>query len=359
MLNLLSRIKSKLWRVLDRRVYIEKLHELLIYPHDNAEVSFYLDSLPLEKRNIISGNLLSLSITTYELKARYSYLNSRNNFTAALECYKEIVRRESHKRGVFRKAGLRKLYMSRFLFSDLNDSYKINLLKSYLKLSHNFEGYDSKFGDVISGKNVAIVGGAPSEVKNGIEIDEFDLVARINVNSTQTLGADKLGNRCDIVYIRGERGELIINRPSNYFSLDPSGLSVYRVKLKKHLEAFPKNINASLVTNFDEVFDYGHLNAVQSAVLDLLVHGASSIKIYNVDFNLSGASFSGYRPNNLASVQYEKIFASHPPHPQFKLFKQLHMLGVLSGDDKFESIISLSLEEFILKCDERWAIETS
>lgn len=358
MLNLLSRIKNKLWRILGRRAYVERLNELLIYPHDNDEVSSYLDSLSFEKRNLISGPLLASGITTYELKARYSYLNSRNRFSAALECFKEIIKRESHKKGVFRKAGLRKLYMSKFLLSTFGDSSNVDSLKTALKLSRYYEGYDRKFSDVVSGKNVAIVGGAPSEVNNGKSIDQFDLVARININSTKSFGADKLGRRSDIVYIRGERGELIVNNPSDYFSLDPCGLSVYRVKLKEHLKAFPLDTNSSLATNFDEVFDYGHLNAVQAAALDLLIHGASSVKIYNVDFNLSGASFSGYRPNNLGSVQYEKIFASHPPHPQFELCKKLHILGVLSGDEKFESIISLNLNEFTLKCEERWAFET-
>jgi hypothetical protein len=246
--------------------------------------------------------------------------------------------------------------MANFLLIEDNKKCDYKNFEFFLKLHRHYDGYDENFKDLVAGKRVAIVGGAPSYELSGELIDRFDLVVRININSTVKFDQNVLGTRCDIVYIRGERGQLILENPENYFSEAESEKTVYRFKVKQHLIDLQNIKNTSLAINFDEIFDYGHLNAVQAAMLDLLVHGALSIKVFNVDFNLSGAAFSGYRPSNLQEVQFEKIFVAHPPHPQFNLCKKCHELGFLSGDDKFESIIKDSLDVFIAKCDVRWSL---
>jgi len=357
MLSLLSRVKSKLLRRLGYEKYISNLDAILTYPHDNDEVDKYIEKLERKKKNFISGEAFSSSINYPDLKARFKYLNSRNRFSESLLCYSEILTRESRWSNFMRPAGLRKIYMAKFLLSESVKPLDSRSFHSLLRLCKNYEGYDNAFEKLVTGKNIAIIGGAPSVEESGCVIDQFDLVTRININTTKKFNVNIVGSRCDIVYIRGERGELISKNPMPYFSDGDSEKTVYRLKIKEQLRSMPLVESISLACNFDEIFNYGHLNAVQAAMLDLFVHGASSVKIFNVDFNLSGSAFAGYRPDNLSSVQFDKIFVAHPPHPQFDLCKKLHALGFLRGDAKFESIIASDMPDFISKCDERWSLE--
>lgn len=357
MLNILSRLKRKVWGLLALNKSLSNLENALNYPHDHVEVSTCLDELSESKRSVVDGSSpITSNVSVSDLKARYGYLNSRNRFFDSFQCYLEILKRESRWFGVFKPAGLRKYYMARFLLSSESGELNNKDWRKLLRIYRYYEGYNKKFSKKVKGKCIAIVGGAPSEALNGDEIDQCDLVARININSTKSFNSEIVGERTDIVYIRGERGALIIKDPDSYFG-DADDGQFYRLKVKKHSEQMQSDNNLTLSLSFNDVFDYGHLNAVQSAMLDLFVHGATSVKIFNVDFNLSGAGFAGYRPTSLKEVNFEKIFVAHPPHPQFHLCKNLYTLNQLDGDSKFSEIVSGSLEGFVKKCDKRWSIE--
>lgn len=350
MLSLVSRLKSYLWRRFYSR-HVDDMYALLKYPHDDDEVDAYIDLLD-ESLGDYYRDCGERTSTLTITKLKYRILNSKNLFLRSLKVYEEILRRETRLTSIFRLAGFRKFLWSRFVLSDHHSGYKFSLFKYFNEF---FPGFEKGFEKKVAGKVVAIVGGAPSSVKNGKSIDSCDLVARININSLEKFDPEILGERIDIVYVRGERGEAIQNNDIDYFESRTDSSISYRLKVPKHLDCFPPDSLASVCLNFDEVFDYGHLNAVQTAILDLLIHGASLVKVYNVDFNMSGQSFKGYRPRTLADVNYSKIFASHPPHPQFQLCKSLNSIGLIDGDDVFMSIINMELREFSDECQRIWA----
>lgn len=351
MLSFISRLKSYFWRRLLSSRHNKNMHALLEYPHDEDDLAEYIESLPEKLRNYYNDESES-KVYLSTLKLKYRFLNSRNLFLQSLKDYNEILRRDARLISVVRQAGFRKILWARFILNRRSKAqYNFNLFKYFYKY---FPGYNRQFESKVSGKVVAIVGGAPSDNKSGKAIDNCDLVARINVNSVKKFDPEILGERTDIVYVRGERGEAIQSKDIDYFDGTADSDISYRIKVAQHLECFPYDTQASLCLNFDEVFDYGHLNAVQTAVLDLLIHGASLVKVYNVDFNMSGQSFKGYRPKNLVDVNYSKIFASHPPHPQFHLCKSLRAIGLIEGDEVFMSILNMDLKEFSGDCQKIW-----
>jgi hypothetical protein len=340
MISTFSRIKAKLFQLVHFDRYHKVLDRLLAYPHDLIQLEQYIRSLP---RDVIQRLLYNpLKDTHYvDLIYRYRILNAMNSFNEGILVLAEIQLRESSKLSVFRGYGVRKFLLLTIMRCPQSKVY----LALFQWLLRRMPGFDSTYGDAVRDKSVAVVGAAPYRSDQLVGIDKNDVVVRINTNNVLSSSMN-IGSRVDVVYVRGERGQHISRAPNNYVEAEASQGIIYRFKIANHI---PNQLRsrASTAISFDEIFDYGPLNAVQTAIFDLYIHGARRVYVYNVDFNLSAASQCGYRPPALPPVDYHKIFVSHPPHTNFMITKFFFQNGFLRGDSEFERLVSLDYEKFI------------
>ena len=95
----------------------------------------------------------------------------------------------------------------------LLDKYMFSLNKSkHYNLQTNLKVNEKKYFNFLENKNVAIVGIAPTENEDGLEIDSFDLVIRFNhINLKEKLDVRKKGSKTDITYLNGIHANSLFN----------------------------------------------------------------------------------------------------------------------------------------------------
>lgn len=350
-MSTISLAKRAVWRYLLISNVVDEFNRVLKYPHSVQEVRNL--AAVYERRGVLglSNEKRVGKISFDNISIGFRVLNSENRFSEADRYFKQILEHDLCPNSIFRSSGFARYLMANFLSAPRGSKDAERWLKRTLSLAKFKPGYSPLFADSVSGRSISLVGAAPAKEPSGNNIDSEDLVVRINSNKLP-IGVDFVGSRVDIVYVRSERGRYIIRNLEEYIEGQNSNNILYRFKNRRELRAFPLE-TASLSTNFDDVFAYGPLNAVQAALLDLLVHGARRVRIYNTDFNLTPNTSSNYRPGELKPVEYSKIFASHPPHTSFSVCQALYSLGLIDGDSEFCRLMRMELPEFLTLMETR------
>lgn len=136
-----------------------------------------------------------------------------------------------------------------------------------------------KFSDRIAGKKIAIVGPANVGVDRGEEIDDYDVVVRMNIKGDNALpNFDSHGERTDVVYLNGiwsDRFDI-----SNYRDLLTSSCHfVWRTK--KRPASVP---NAHSLLRIDNLEISGSFLMLPRVITDLLRFKPASVTIFHSDF---------------------------------------------------------------------------
>ena len=371
----LSLSVSKLWNLIQpvsKKKYLIEIRtftSLLIYPFKVTELERYIEENPGK----LSSNLVLVSSQNYgevkkllkksslvELHLFHNYCNSLRYFKSSQIIFIEILRRNLFFISIFRRHGLRTLIASKLILRGMLKSKLSNIQIStltYIKTLSWIVMRNSirNFNKFVEKKHVAVVGGAPSEARMGNDIDTYDLVVRLNTDKISNDLVPLIGSRVDIVYFRGERCLYLLEKFGvKYFErLNPKWI-VFKLPIAMSKVDYMKK---KLCIPVESAFRFGHLNAVQSAALDLLACNAQRVMVFNTDFNLSGGSMPGYRPKSMEAVDYQLIFGSHPPHIQFLVTKCLFNSGLLKGDATLESLLQLSYAQFVKSFNSRWGVK--
>lgn len=292
-----------------------------------------------------------------ELVAIHRYYNTLCYFQKSRVVFHEILRRHSTPMMIFHKHGTKRFIIAHILLSQINNKYEKNkwmynfALKLFLYISHPNRQLNYK--KVIEGKTIALIGGG-NEKNRGKEIDSTDLVARLNNFSINENQYNNIGKRTDIVFLRGESSVFLYETQGSKV-LKPYDNICFSIKIKNLCNRFDAKCKSWSFSS-DAGFYYGILNGVQSAIFDLIYHGASKIEIYGVDFNLEGY-MPGYRPKEMVPVEFDLIFGAHPPHIQFLITKYFVKKGsvVPCGDAK--DLFSLNYRSFAKIFDKKWSKE--
>lgn len=193
-----------------------------------------------------------------------------------------------------------------------------------------------KLKEYFDGKSVAVVGPAPTGSKDGGEIDEFDVVVRMNwqgenssidcsdfgaktnisiynAHSIRLMGSSvaehshEIAKRQDFVFVRRDR-----------FDIERIlGSEAKVVKIYDYPCAFHKS-----------------LNAIQIVLFNLLLLGASRIKLFKAD-NYTGdlGHVAGYRPGS-PEYSYVSLDVLHPVFGNHDLVTNLSFIKTLGVNSK-------------------------
>lgn len=317
----------------NRRRMIEKANEFLTYPpqtHLYERTMSELLGFHLEDNERLTKAYVS-SLSNLEILSLHKYYNTVLNLPNACKVYHEILRRRSSILTIFEPFGLRRMLVAHLLLGGMGIPTRINskFNNRLLELLVKICSIDSsrEFKSAISGKSIAVCGGAPSPGDNSAQINACNLTVRLNKIYTGSESSD-------IVYFRSERlnhlnstGQLE-NLPTVNAWISLKTFSYY-YSLKKKTRA--SNLLVSIST--DAAFDLGKLNAIPNVCLDLIRNGSRDITIFDSDQYLSGGHRKGYRDASQPQVQFNLIFGEHPAVIQFCVLKYLYKAELIRFED--------------------------
>ncbi|MDX1756772.1 MAG: hypothetical protein R3175_11980 [Marinobacter sp.] len=201
----------------------------------------------------------------------------------------------------------------------------------------------------LEGNTVALVGPVPVEAAQGAEIDRFDLVAKFNYRGGG-LGCDPetQGRRVDIAYYNIQQSKYIARK------LDPGFLAhlAFPVFIKdKGLRLLsPWAPSGRVLRNLQWLLLDSEFNAGPNAVYDLLRFAPARLKVFNTDLMLTAGRFQGYAQPGGEEINYSFSFAkTHDPVIQFRFLQCLWRTGRIEGDERFDKVMKLSLDDYIRK----------
>jgi hypothetical protein len=331
----------------NRRRMIKKANEFLMYPPQTYLYERTMSKLlgfPLENNEMLTKAYIR-SLSNIEILSLHKYYNTVLNLPNACKVYHEILRRRSSILTIFEPFGLRRFLVAHLLLAGMGISTSINskfnnrLLELLVKMCSIDSS--SQFKSAISGKSIAVCGGAPSPRDNSAQINACNLSVRLNKIHTGSESSD-------IVYFRSERLNHLnaTGQLENLPTVKPwISLKTFRYyySLKKKTRA--SNILISIST--DAAFDLGKLNAIPNICLDLIRNGSCDITIFNSDLNLSGAHRKGYRDPSQPKVLFNLIYGEHPAAIQFCVLKYLYKSGLIKFEDNPYFDIRWSYRHFL------------
>ena len=208
---------------------------------------------------------------------------------------------------------------------------------------------DKLFAEYVKDKRIAIVGAAYPKEKKGNEIDEYDLVVRLNYFGEAHLAdSEYLGKKTNIAYYSGltETGKKLLHQKERDFIYD---LDFIVQKSKLNVLSI-SGVKERLAYLFDRFTFQGCLNMMQIVVLDLLMFDIKEIKIFNIDFFLNkclhydGYYFLGGAPN-IKTVT--PSLAYHDVITQINIIRNLWRNNACNVDNNVEKILKMSNESIM------------
>jgi glycosyltransferase involved in cell wall biosynthesis len=267
--------------------------------------------------------------------------------------------------GLFEKKDYSKL---KVLKSEYLDKYP-KLLGSYNKLLY-FIGEEPDIFDIrnesdfafqqfMQNKTVAIVGPAEAEKDDGVEIDSFDIVVRMNIkNGSQTENSKINGKMCDVSYYNNEQLNELINNSIHNLPKDIKWLVVSsnekkrRVEEKMRQEGKPEikvRIRDEAINNCS--FFRG-FTGLPKALFDILRFRPKKIKIFHADLMLTVDRLEGYYNNETQNDMIEFFLNvcayRHDPLSQFYFLKNLYDANAFQGDHKLSRVLKMKAIDYMV-----------
>lgn len=204
---------------------------------------------------------------------------------------------------------------------------------------------DLQYKEIIENKTVAIIGPSNSLLNQKDQIDNFDIVIRMNQEEPlEKSFADFIGTKMDINYFGGG---LIHNRKEKVFDfINESKIKFVCFKNDKTVEDYNlPNVKARQWFEFPWSFECSHM-MIQNILLDLLCFNPKKIKLFNIDFYLGKKKYLSNK-YKLGVYSRSPVFDLHDPYVNYKVVKFLYEKGIIEVDANIEKILKYSNRYYV------------
>lgn len=213
---------------------------------------------------------------------------------------------------------------------------KIFFSPSNYALSNLFlKNKEITFFKYIHNMSIAVVGPAYSSSLSGNEIDNFDLVVRLNETKITESNKHIIGSRTDIMYL----GSYSLNRAIKI-------VEYYKdlkwIVSKEHLYDSNQVNYRQLI--FNPSFILGYPQMLSYLLYDLLIFNPKIIKLFNFDLYLNNNKY--LEPNYPNNTSIES-FSEHNMISQFIYVKEIYLNGLISVDENMDYLLRLSTEDYL------------
>ncbi|WP_155987717.1 hypothetical protein [Thioalkalivibrio sp. ALE28] len=207
--------------------------------------------------------------------------------------------------------------------------------------------------DYLRGKSVAIVAPAPGDEKNGAEIDEFDVVVRLNaIDALGNSNVARHGSRFDVTSLIQIRTRIL--RQASHSSPSIKLPAAVRFVLFKGEKC--SVVGGGLVRSVARAPDKDlnryvkeSVNHVPHLVFYLLGFPLNRLKIFNSNFFLSRDTHEktyGRGAIDVASLVFcDSLEGGH------RITAQLFEAGLIEGDEEVSEVLSLSTNEYMRRME--------
>ena len=225
------------------------------------------------------------------------------------------------------------------------------------RLGHSNESYCN----FLTGKSIALVGPSEGQLGDAEEINDFDLVVRLNY-SFQGKGIDSKtkGSRTDITYFMRHHGEAFINEQKGKLPPEVRWAVIKDVDqlraVKSHAEQSVKILEGEPLRSTTFHASY---TAIPCVLADILRYPIARLKIFHCDLFLTVMRASGYSPQSFhRDTPWEQKRdlnkAFHDPVTNFNFLKMLLSKKHIEADETLTQVLDLSLEDYLLKLQEKY-----
>jgi hypothetical protein len=223
---------------------------------------------------------------------------------------------------------------------------------------------DQNFHKFLENKEIVVVGPSPTNKKDGYEIDKADLVIRNNFTNKGSAGDAVIkGYRCEITYLNGEQVNYIAESGNLHW---PSSVLWIVGKIPYHKKIILKklisdgvdisNLNIRSLKDVSKALFNGTLHGLPNIIIDLLNFNPKKISLFHYDLMLTKERVSSYYPKYWKKRIKQKNFlvntrlnglAKHDAATQFIILKSFWKKGLIKGDNDFEKVIKMKLEDYM------------
>lgn len=231
-----------------------------------------------------------------------------------------------------------------------------NFLSSINKIKLGSKTYENKdFFKILNNKNVAIVGPAKTNSNDAYEIDNFDIIIRLNFRHV-TGNIDKVnkGLKTDISYYNGFFIEHLIDNKKGKIPIDLLAACIKdnnSNRTQKIEKANTKKIIKG-IANYNILPFYSSLNLLHLALLDLLEYNVKSIKIFHSDLFLTKDLNRNFFPKAEMKEPRNLVFLGHDPMNQHEILQKLYKNKKITGDTKFDEVMKLDTFEYLKQLED-------
>lgn len=204
-----------------------------------------------------------------------------------------------------------------------------------------------KFEAIIRDKTIAIIGSAQSNEKTGAEIDEHDVVIRINSPWKQPLNQiDPIyGNKTTVSYVSNpcyfdnfEKFKKIVTLAN-----DTSVFLCAPLTAQKFISSHCPNLPVRTFERYPCIYR-GNSFMVTAILIDLFKYQPQSIKIFKSDFYSGSQS---HRKNYLNYPDFKKLIILDDPVRNHEFARKAYRLPNVGCDKMLNTILNLSRAEYI------------
>ena len=332
-----------------------------------------LSKLNLKKRELLN-NFVNFQIKPYQIKNIYDYFLNQDSLIYAQyfrELYINSLITEMNKSKYLFDNNLTSYFEINSALDTLNLIKKSNLKYTSKKLlleisaichlisnnkdsayklwQKNFNQNDFQYLDYIKGKNIAVVGPAPTEEFSGSEIEGFDIIIRPIFTSTEKFDQKKFGKRTDISYynygffINCNETLVVSSKELKWANLKPHKLE------KKKLQC-----NSRFFNMVDTIYLSGDGNSIPNIVFDLLRFETNKIKLFSSTLYQEKKTFADdfsntYFSRGLKKKQLINSIRNHDPLSQFNFLKKGFVNKLFIADVNSSNTLKLTCNEYLYK----------
>lgn len=247
-----------------------------------------------------------------------------------------------------------------------NDN-KILLLNIFFKKINKkfYKSYlHSKFYELVNNKSIAIVGPGNCLIKQGEEIESYDLIVRTNLTNEKNFNKELFGSRTDISYYNDaywlDHNKHIIQTDKKIWKIFKTS-KIYNQFLKKN--NFKTNNHRLMNTTLDIFSNFSSSShAIPNIIFDLKLYDPSKIKLFNANQYIDGLNYYDTYQNLRKNRKFELSLASkelrnHDPFFNYHIIKNFYknniidldnysLQPIISGEKKYAKALDFFFKDF-------------
>lgn len=234
---------------------------------------------------------------------------------------------------------------SRFMeITGFISSQHVQLEKSYEDVN------DTSYSNLITGRSIAVLGPAPSEINLEEVYKHYDVVVKLNYKGHNHFSSFSKSSQQTLVSYYNSENALKVHDDNNFQFFNDLRFSCYRVIKHDFQKNLSKQKKARVMYSPNYFLFNGQAQLVQNTVYDLLFFEPKKIKLFNINFFTSKTPYrQNYSINDERKDRLWRFqsFANHDLISQLNFVRNLFKNNRIEVDDECLEVIKMTDQKYL------------